>query len=142
MEQLSDERLNRYRSKLDRLSERLEDLDMWSRDLEVLLSSKKDRRAVKKTFQEAVEAVTDICAMYLSDEGMAVADDSTNIGKASEKLFESELENKLIEANGLRNRVVHDYGSFDDKKGLKSLENLIEPLESFESEVRQWTNKK
>ncbi|MFB6115999.1 MAG: hypothetical protein ABEK10_00670 [Candidatus Nanosalina sp.] len=63
MKEISEDRVERYRNKLDRLDERLDDLDRWSRDLKVLLDSKKDRRAVKKTFQEAIEAVTDLCAM-------------------------------------------------------------------------------
>jgi len=137
---LSDERIRRYKDKLDRLDERLDYLDEWIS--EDSLDNIKDRFAVFKAFQESTEIVADICSMYLSDNGKGLGDNRENIVKASGNLFSSDLEEELGEVNGLRNRITHDYGDgFDTDLAVTSLIELIESLERFSHEVREWIEK-
>jgi len=135
---LQDQRRERYREKLEKLDESIKDIQNWHTGTEDLLDDRTVRKAVYKSFQEGVEVVNDICAMFLSDSEKVVADDSGNIEKASGELFPREIESALVEANGLRNRVVHDYNGFDDRTALNSIQNRIEGLESFREEVREW----
>ena len=138
--ELSDERIRRYKDKLDRLDERLDYLDEWIS--EDSLDNIKDRFAVFKAFQESTEIVADICSMYLSDNGKGLGDNRENIVKASGNLFSSDLEEELGEVNGLRNRITHDYGDgFDTDLAVTSLIELIESLERFSHEVREWIEK-
>lgn len=137
--ELSEERRQRYSDKLGTLNERTGNIEEWtSVGVEQVSQNLKDKLAVLKAFQEAVEAAADVCAMYLSDAGMAVGDDSENISKAAGKLFSKELEQDLIEANGLRNRAVHEYDGFDDEVGIKSAIDLNQSLKSFRQEVKEW----
>jgi len=135
--ELSDERIRRYKDKLDRLDKRLDYLDEWIS--EDSLENIKDRYAVFKAFQESTEIVADICSMYLSDNEKGLGDNRENIVKASGNLFSSDLEEELGEVNGLRNRITHDYGDgFDTDLAVTSLIELIESLERFSREVREW----
>ena len=135
---ISKERKDRYGEKLDKLGDLIEELEQWHTGVEDLLSDKPMRKAVYKSFQEAGEIVSDICAMYLSDNDRVLGDDSDNIDKAAGKLFTEDLREQLLEVNGLRNRVVHDYNGFDDRIALNSIENRVKDLRKFEGEVRKW----
>lgn len=136
---ISEERRNRYLDKLDVLEERLDDLEGWMQDPdEELLNNKERRFAVYKAFQEAVEAVTDLCAMYLVDHQHGIGGDSENIGKCGGRLFSEELTRTLIQANGLRNRVIHDYNGFSDQIALKGIRNQTGAMNRFHAEVKGW----
>jgi uncharacterized protein YutE (UPF0331/DUF86 family) len=139
MTDLFKERQNRYRDKLDLLEERIEDVDTWLQDSnEQLLDNKERRFALYKAFQEAVEVITDICAMYLSDTGRGIGDDRDNIEKAGGALYSNEISEELGEANGLRNRVVHDYNGFDAATAVESMANILPALHKFHGEVKAW----
>lgn len=138
----SKKRKNRYLEKLDKIKERCEEIDDWiSQDIKFLMEESKDKLAIYKGFQEAVEAITDICAMFLADSNMAVGDDYENIHKSSGKLFPDRLKVELMEANGLRNRVVHEYNKFNDTQALEAVKQLLPSLKRFEKEVREWIKK-
>jgi len=107
-------------------------------DSEEIVSRKKDLFALKKAFQETVEAVTDLCAMFLADTGREVADDASNIQKCAGKFYSEYLEGRLLEANGLRNRVVHDYNGFNERRGVESIKEVREVIEEFKKEVEEW----
>ncbi len=136
---LSEDRENRYRDKLDVLYERLDDIETWrAPGVDQLLEHRRDRFALFKAFQEAMEVITDICAMYLADTGRGLGDDRENIQKSAGNLFSDEIAAALLEANGLRNRVVHDYDDFEDRTALESIETVSPGLSRFEQEVRTW----
>ena len=71
---MEKERLVRYIAKLELLEERLNDIESWISGLsfEEFESDKKTKLATYKAFQEAVEAITDICAMMLKDMKLLV----------------------------------------------------------------------
>ncbi len=138
---MDDSRRKRYLDKLDRLEERLGDINGWLEDSnEELLANKERRLAVYKAYQEAVEAITDICAMYLADTGRGIGDDSQNIQKAAGRLFSEGIERKLVEANGLRNRVTHDYNTFDTTLALNSMREQEDAMHTFLTEAKEWIN--
>ncbi|MFB6245519.1 MAG: DUF86 domain-containing protein [Candidatus Nanohaloarchaea archaeon] len=135
---ISLEREERYREKLEKLEELIRDLEEWHTGAKDLLKDKAMRRAVYKSFQEAAEVVSDLCAMYLSDAGKVLGDDSDNIEKAAGDLFDSGLRDGMLEVNGLRNRVVHDYNGFDDRTALESIPSRLGDIRSFRQEVEEW----
>jgi len=134
--ELEDERVRRYRDKLDMLDERLGYLDKWIAEDD--LEDVKNRFAVFKAFQESAEVVADVCSMYLSDKDKGLGDDRENIVKASGNLYQRDLEKELGEVNGLRNRITHDYGDgFDTRLAAESLIELMESLERGEKMDRK-----
>lgn len=136
---IDGERRNRYLDRMDTLEERLGDVERWLEDDDdTLLENKERRLALYKAFQEVVEVVADVCAMYLSDATHGIGDDSENIQKAAGRLFSEDIGRTLVKANGLRNRVVHDYNGFSDRKALESMRKHIDALQQFEEEVERW----
>lgn len=140
---LSQKRKDRYLEKLDKIEERTEEIQEWfSPGAEVVQGEPQYRLAIYKAFQEAAEAVADLCAMFMADSDRAVGDDYENIEKSSGKIFPESIRSELMEANGLRNRVVHEYNKFEDLKALTSIQNLLPSLERFHEEVRGWIKKR
>ncbi len=133
-------RLQRYLEKIEHIEERVGDIKTWLVEEEdVKEVEKKTRLAVYKAMQEASEASMDIVAMILKDEGKLPKDDYTNV----EEIFELEVVDKSIkealnEANGLRNRLVHEYNMLSDDVALESIQCLLEPLDNFLEAAKRW----
>ena len=137
---MDKERLRRYIDKIEHIEERIEDIRVWLYEIgDIVEIDKKTRLAVYKAMQEAVEASTDVVAMILKDEGKRPKDDYTNI----EKTFELNLIDKIVkealkEADGLRNRLVHEYNGLDDEIALEVIRCLLEPMGKFVGAVKKW----
>ena len=102
-------------------------------------ADERDRLAIYKAFQEVGEACLDMISMMLGDEGKTPEDDYINISKL-EKLgiITKEIKQCLIDLNGLRNRIVHEYNGLDDKIALDSMDDLAPAIRDFLFEVEKW----
>lgn len=135
---LSKKRKDRYLEKPDKIQERHRDIVEWLENSNEVLRANTERRlALYKAFQEVVEAVTDICAMHLADTGHVVGDDATNIEKSAGKLFSDDIRDRLQEADGLRNRVVHEYNGLDTELALTSMRDIRKFSTRFQE---RWKN--
>lgn len=127
----------RINDKIEYARERINDLESWLSEKEI--KEKKALFASEKAFQELAESLMDIFAMILSDLKVGVKDDYTNIDKLKEKnILGEDHAGTAIEANGLRNRIVHRYNSVDEKIFVESakellpkIANLLEHLENY-----------
>ena len=100
------------------------------------------RKAIYKEFQEAVEAVSDVCAMVRRGLNSSAKDDYSNIDFLVDKgILEEEMGEKLREANGLRNRLIHEYDGINDKIACYAIRELIEDLREFSLGVLKWIRK-
>lgn len=136
---LSEEKIDRYLEKLEKVRLRSENLNDWlAGDIETLKRNTERRLASYKAFQEIVEAMTDVCAMFAADNDMSVGDDYENLEKAAGRLYDEEIKGKLERANGLRNRIVHEYDNFEDLRALEDMKDLLDAVERFEKEARKW----
>ncbi len=135
---MAKERKKRYKEKISYAMESIEKLRAW------LLEAGKEEKsfaASAKTFQELAEALTDIFAMLVKDSGNIPKDDYMNIEKLKEKRFLSEEEAKIcMEANGLRNVLVHKYNHVDKELFIERASFLITPIrkiiEKIETRIR------
>lgn len=137
---MDDKRLQRYLDKMDHVKERVEDIKTWLGELRDIRDiDKKTRLAVYKAMQEVVEVSCDVVAMILKDEGKLPKDDYTNIEKIFElTLVDKNLKAALNEANGLRNRLVHEYNGLNDEVALESIQHLLAPMDDFIGVVKKW----
>ncbi len=127
-------RLKRYNEKINFIEERLLDIEEWIQNAE----EKLERLACYKAFQEAVEAIFDLIAMMLKDNGKEVEDDYTNLEKIKVlKILSTEETGILIEANGLRNRIIHRYNTTDDKIAIESIKSLLPTIESVTQKFKK-----
>jgi uncharacterized protein YutE (UPF0331/DUF86 family) len=135
------ERAGRYKDKLDLIFKRAGQAQIWLEEVsaEVFLEDDKTKLASYKAFQEAVEASMDLVAMMCKDLGIQPQDDYSNLerlddlGEGSKKV--------LIEANGLRNHLVHRYNRRDDLLALDSMKGLLSGIMAFGEEVEAWLEK-
>jgi len=135
-------RLQRYLEKIEHIEERVGDIRTWlseEEDGDAKGVDKKTRLAVYKAMQEAVEATMDIVAMILKDEGKLPKDDYTNVERIYElEVIDRSTKEALNEANGLRNRLVHEYNRLSDDVALESIQCLLVPLDNFLEVVKRW----
>lgn len=136
------ERASRYKDKLNLISKRAGQIDEWlsQAPAEDFLEDDKTRLASYKAFQEAVEACMDLVAMMYKDLGNVPKDDYSNIDNLEE--LPEATKKILIEANGLRNHLVHRYNRMDDLQALESMISLLPGIEAFSAEVEAWIEKK
>jgi uncharacterized protein YutE (UPF0331/DUF86 family) len=104
----------------------LEKLELFEGELEFIAShdicDDVTERALLHSLQACVEISMDIAAMLTKDAGL---DDYTNIEKLSrEGIIGTKEEGTLKEYNGLRNSIVHRYGSLDMGRVVEALDGI------------------
>ncbi len=131
---MDEKRILRYREKISVIEKRRENISAWIGDRD-----EKSILAVYKAFQELMEAFTDIFAMMLKDMKDVVQDDYSNIERLSEKnMLSGKQEGLMKEANGLRNRLVHEYNGLERKTALESIKKINSELEDLVQEIDGW----
>lgn len=141
---MEENRLKRYRDKLNIIRKRKKEIKEWIKGFSVenFLTDEKTKLAVYKAFQEIVEAEMDILAMICKDSKIPPKDDYTNIEMLEkEKIIDENLKKLLIRSNGLRNRIVHLYNEIDDVFAFESIKEIIED-DKFSHTVKKWIKKK
>ncbi len=92
--------------------------------------------------QLCVEVMTDIASMMLKDLKHIPKDDYANFKKLQEiNTISGTLAKRLAEANGLRNRLAHDYNGIDEEIAIEGLENVKETVTQFSDVVENWLQK-
>ena len=82
-------------------------------------------RALLHSLQTCSEISMDVVAMLTKDVGLAVGDDYTNIEKlARESIIGMNEMEVLKEYNGLRNSIVHRYGTLDMERVIEGLDGI------------------
>jgi uncharacterized protein YutE (UPF0331/DUF86 family) len=134
-------RVKRYRDKINVIIERCEEISEWTEEFEAekFTRDEKTKLATYKAFQEVVESCMDIIAMACKDEKIAPKDDYTNI--ANLDFINESMKGVLIEANGLRNRLVHRYNQSDELIAFVSIKELLPKIEDFVGVIEQWMRK-
>ncbi|MGV8174764.1 MAG: DUF86 domain-containing protein [Methanothrix sp.] len=141
MNSITAERSGRYKDKLDIVFKRAGQAQRWIGEIspDDFLEDDKTKLASYKAFQEAVEACLDLVAMMCKDYGVRPQDDYSNLERLGSL---STISRKvLIEANGLRNHLVHRYNRRDDLLALESMKNLLSGIVVFGEEVEMWLEK-
>jgi len=106
---------------------------------EEILADRILRKAMYKEFQEAIEAAADICALVRRSLDSSAQDDYSNVDYLVEReIIPADLGRSLKEANGLRNRLVHEYDGINDRMAYISIARLIEALREFPGVILRW----
>mgnify|MGYP001557951177 FL=1 len=97
-----------------------------------LLDNRKDKNALYKEVEFAIQLVIDICSVINSDIGKTIPSNEDNIilQMEKEKILSKKISNKILLMKGFRNLLVHKYGDIDDKKAF---ENIRDGLKDFVS---------
>jgi len=132
------ERIKRYKDKINIIIRRSENIKEWTEGYEAenFLRDEKTKLATYKAFQEIVESCMDIIAMACKDEEIVPKDDYTNIERL--EFLDENMKKALMEANGLRNRLVHRYNQTDDLIAFVSIKELLPKIEEFVDVIERW----
>jgi len=141
MNSITAERSGRYKDKLDIVFKRAGQAKRWLDEIspDDFLEDDKTKLASYKAFQEAVEACLDLVAMMCKDDGIRPQNDYSNLERLESLSIISRK--VLIEANGLRNHLVHRYNRRDDLLALESMKDLLSGIVVFGEEVEMWLEK-
>jgi uncharacterized protein YutE (UPF0331/DUF86 family) len=127
----------RVMQKCEMLIDRVEFIDRHLS--EEILTDRILRKAMYKEFQEAVEAAADICALTRRSLDSSAQDDYSNVDYLVERgIVPAGLGQSLKEANGLRNRLVHEYDGINDRIAYASIARLTEALREFSGVILTW----
>lgn len=122
------------RRKLGHITESLTGLRPLSRlTLEEYRQRLYERKAAERLLQEAIEAALDINAHLIAEHGRAVPEEYYGgfLALAALGILREELARQLAPSAGLRNRLVHEYETIDDRKVLGSIANILELYPRF-----------
>lgn len=143
---MEEERIKRYNDKLEYFNQTIKNLEDWTENIDVKEFTEnlelQKQYAIYHAFQISLEIITDVIAMIVKDSNKVPKDDYSNLDiLKNNDILTSGLVLKIQEANGLRNRIVHDYNGLDDSIAYQSILECIKSLKKFNEEVRNWVKK-
>ncbi|KXB05397.1 hypothetical protein AKJ50_01090 [candidate division MSBL1 archaeon SCGC-AAA382A13] len=131
---MDENRITRYRQKISVIEKRKENIKTWIDE-----EDEKSVLAVYKSYQELIESFTDIFAMIVKNLNELVEDDYTNIEKLRKRgILSEEQEGLMKEANGLRNRLVHEYNGLERETAVNSIRRINSKLDKVLEKVKKW----
>jgi len=143
---MEEERIKRYNDKLEYLNQTIENLNNWTESVDskefIERLELQKQYGIYHAFQIGIEIITDLVSMIVKDVGLIPKDDYSNINMLkNKKIISADLAAKLREANGLRNRIVHDYNGLDNELAYNGLTNLLKYFQEFKVEAKEWLKK-
>ena len=140
---MNKERITRYKEKEEHFNKIFETLKKWTSDISVnefLIKTNLEKQfAIYHAYQIIIEIITDLAAMAVKDLKILPKDDYVNINILAENNIISEtLATKMKDANGLRNRIVHNYNGLDDEIAYKSILTTINDIEKYIEAIKNW----
>jgi len=127
----------RIKDKLNEIDDYLSELSqLVPEDYESYLENFGKRAACERYFEKIVEAVIDVCFLIIKEKKFELPreEETSFLILAKKGLLPEELANKLVDAKGMRNFIVHEYGEIDNLKVYTSL------TEEFESDIKEFLN--
>ena len=122
-----EERKRRYRSKVGYILEKMYALPDTASVVDDLVVD-----GILYRVQTSIDAAMDMAAMLVRDIGIDVSEDYNNIEiLCKNEIIDINLADDLRKLNGMRNTIVHKYGSVDAQLVLQNLENIKEILRNF-----------
>ena len=143
---MEEERIKRYNDKLEYLNQTIENLNEWTEGMDskefIERLELQKQYGIYHAFQIGIEIITDLIAMMVKDVKLIPKDDYSNINSIkNKKIIDTDLAARLREANGLRNRIVHDYNGLDNEIAYNRLKNLLKHFHEFKVKAKEWLKK-
>jgi len=143
---MEEERIKRYNDKLEYLNQTIENLNDWTENIDpkefIERLELQKQYGIYHAYQIGIEIITDLISMIVKDVKLIPKDDYSNINIIkNKKIVNADLAAKLREANGLRNRIVHDYNGLDNELAYNLLKNLLKYFQVFKVEAKEWLKK-
>ena len=138
---MDEGRIKRYKEKLNLIGRRISQITEWTNNLtgEDFKKDELIKLATYKAFQEIVDGSMDIIAMLCKDLGITPKDDYTNIDALLDKgVLDDTLSEVMIMANGLRDRIMHEYNTLSDERAFVEIRESLSEFEKFIEVIENW----
>lgn len=129
----------------ERILTKIAELDSYLSELAQIAPSSFDeyvrsiekRRACERLLQISVEAVIDICAIFVQGLRLGLPAEENDIFEklVRASVISDEMAKTLRRMKGFRNILVHEYGRLDDQIVFDIVVNRIGDFEAFKREV-------
>jgi len=133
-------RTEKIRSKLRELKDSLYYVGSFLPSDYALLDNRKDKNALYKEVEFAIQLIIDICAIIHSDIGKTTPsdEDSLILEVGREKVVSELTVNKILLMKGFRNILVHKYEKIDDKKAYEAIKEGLDDFELIIKEIEKF----
>ncbi|TFH27815.1 MAG: DUF86 domain-containing protein [Promethearchaeota archaeon] len=122
MTPISDLRYTRYREKINYIWQKLQSIPLSPK-------SELEKDGLLYGVQTVIEAAVDTIAMLVKDLGRDVKDDQTNLAQLQElNVISSSLVEFFLNANGMRNILVHRYNGVNEEIIIEAIPTIIKNL--------------
>jgi len=129
---------NRILTKFDELNSYLEELEsIKPLNFEEYCSSIKEKRSCERLLQISIEAVIDICNILVSELNLGLPSEEEEIFKKLEgkRIITKSLSAILSGMKGVRNILVHKYGTVKDEIIFEIVSEKLGDFEKFKEEI-------
>ena len=119
----------RYKEKIKEIQNFLEELhDMLPFSLEEYCSNLKTKAACERYFEKIVEATVDLAFLIIKNNLLPVPEDDKQAFDilTDKNIITTELAERLKDAKGMRNVLIHQYGVIDDEKVFHAVKEELE----------------
>ena len=97
------------------------------------------RRACERILQIAIEAVIDICSLFVVGLRLGVPAEENDLFEklATAGVLSPDMVERLRLMKGFRNLIVHDYGRVDDERVFELATAHVGDFDAFAEEIRE-----
>ena len=127
----------RVLAKIDQLDTYLSELrQVAPADLETYRIIEK-KRSCERLLQISIECVLDICGSIVAGLHLGLPQDEDDLFEKLDRasVISAELKNTLRKMKGLRNILVHDYGTVNDEAVFNVVQNRLGDFKAFKREI-------
>lgn len=98
---------------------------------------------IHKNLEEAVQNILDVCALLVRENNLGIPSDEKSITDLLHKnsLIDKKTKSLINSFRGLRNRLVHRYGTIDDKIVFENISENLEDFDMLVEELRKLVRK-
>ena len=110
--------MSKISDKIDEIKEYLNELaEIAPSKIEEYKSNIEKKAACERYFEKIVEAITDLAFLIIKNKRLKIPEDDIDAFNIllENRIIDSNLENKLRGAKGMRNIISHQYGKIDDE---------------------------
>jgi uncharacterized protein YutE (UPF0331/DUF86 family) len=132
--------MSRINDKINELEEYLQEFsEILPENFEEYKNSFEKRAACERYFEKIIEAVIDLSFIFIKENNLNSPEDEEGVFRVlfNEEVISERLSEKLKDAKGMRNFIIHQYEKIDDEIVFEAIkEELIKDIEEFIKQIK------
>lgn len=134
---------------MPRISDKIKELEEYLQELSEIIpenfeeykNSFEKRAACERYFEKIIEAVVDLSFIFIKENNLNLPEDEEGVFKVlfNEEVISERLSEKLKDAKGMRNFIIHQYEKIDNEVVFDVIkEELIKDIEEFIEQIKKF----